>query len=93
MEKYLPLGSVVLLRGGKKRVMIFGRRLRDAESGRSWDYVACPFPEGSMGDDYTYLFDQAQVERIFFLGLQDDEEMLYQDVLAEFTAPEPAEDT
>ena len=86
MTKYLPLGSVVLLTGGRKRVMVFGRHLCDTASGRWWDYVACPFPEGSMGDEYTYLFNHDQVERVFFVGLQDSEEMAYQDALSQSDA-------
>lgn len=81
MERYLPLGSVVLLKGGKKRVMVFGRRMQEADSGRSWDYIACPFPEGNMGEEFTYLFDHEQVERVFFLGLQDEEEIAFSDIL------------
>ena len=37
----LPIGSVVLLRGGTKRVMICGRIQARAGSARISDYSAC----------------------------------------------------
>ena len=79
IEKYLPLGSVVLLNGGKKRLMIYGRRQRQAGEDREWDYAACLFPEGNIDASQTYLFDHEQIERICYLGLCDEEEMQYQD--------------
>ncbi len=81
VEKYLPIGSVVLLEGGQKRVMIMGRGRLDESSGRSWDYLACPYPEGFLGEDYAYLFNHEQIERLFFIGFQDGEELEFQGTL------------
>ena len=78
LEKYLPLGSVVLLKGGEKRVMIYGRRQAANTDGTVWDYAACLFPEGNVDDDHIYLFNHTEIERVFFLGLQDQEELSYQ---------------
>ena len=75
LEKYLPLGSVVLLKGGEKRVMIYGRRQAANTDGTVWDYAACLFPEGNVDDDHIYLFNHTEIERVFFLGLQDQEEL------------------
>jgi len=81
MEKYLPVGSVVLLNGGKKRVVIIGRGQRDKVKDKSWDYLACPYPEGFLGEEFAYLFDHEQIERVFFIGFQDGEELALHDVL------------
>lgn len=77
MDKYLPLGSVVLLKGGKKRVLIYGRKQIQVGTEVEWDYISCLFPEGNINEEYTYLFNHDQIERVYFLGLQDDEELSF----------------
>lgn len=74
MDKYLPIGSVVLLKGGDKRIMIYGRRQQQIGTDRAWDYIACLYPEGNLDEQYMYLFDHDQIERVFFIGFQDEEE-------------------
>ena len=44
-EKYLPLGSIVLLKGAKKRLMIYGRKQKEADTDEIWDYIGCLYPE------------------------------------------------
>lgn len=88
IDKYLPVGSVVLLKGGKKRVVIIGRGQRDKVKDKSWDYLACPYPEGFVGEEFAYLFDHEQIERVFFIGFQDGEELAFRDLLL---APDAAE--
>lgn len=87
-DKYLPLGSVVLLEGGQKRVMVYGRRQQHVETGEMWDYVACLYPEGNLDDEHTYLFNHGQVERVFFLGFQDEEELSFTEALMGLDSPE-----
>ncbi len=86
MEKYLPLGSVVLLEGGDKRVMIYGRRQRAVADDAEWDYIACLYPEGNLDDEHSYLFNHDQIERLFFVGYQDDEELEFHEALLLFEA-------
>lgn len=83
MKDLLPIGSVVLLKGGTKRVMIYGRMQRQVDNNKLWDYVACYYPEGNTDPDKSFLFDQEQIERVFFIGFQDDEEFQYKSYLAE----------
>ena len=52
-EKYLPIGSVVRLVNGTKKIMIFGRLQIQASSGQKWDYVACLYPEGNLNEKYN----------------------------------------
>ena len=75
MKQYLPIGSVVLLKNGKKRVMIYGRRQRrvvDVDKG--YDYLACLYPEGNIDEDYMYLFDEDSIDEVVFRGYSDAEE-------------------
>ena len=57
-EKYLPIGSVVRLVNGTKKIMIFGRLQIQASSGQKWDYVACLYPEGNLNEKYNVFFTQ-----------------------------------
>lgn len=81
IDKYLPVGSVVLLKDGRKRLLIIGRKEKERQGDRSWDYLACPYPEGFMGEDFAYLFDHEQIERVFFIGFQDGEELAFRERL------------
>lgn len=77
MKDYLPIGSVVLLQGGKKRVMIYGRKQIQKENQKEWDYIGCLYPEGNISEDYMYLFNHENIEKVYFLGFQDEEEFQF----------------
>lgn len=75
MKQYLPIGSVVLLKNGKKRVMIYGRRQRRVvDVDKEYDYLACLYPEGNIDEDYMYLFDEDSIDEVVFRGYSDAEE-------------------
>ncbi len=76
-EKYLPIGTVVMLNGGTKRVMITGFCAMDASENAEpevYDYSGCMYPEGFLSSDQVCLFNHDQIETVYHLGLQDDEE-------------------
>ncbi len=73
----LPIGSVVLLHGGEKRVMICGRIQTKAGDETIYDYSACLYPEGILGSDSMYFFNRDAIDRLFFVGFQDLEEIEY----------------
>lgn len=75
----LPLGSVVLLKGGDKRIMICGRIQTKAGEDIIYDYSACYFPEGILGSDTMFFFNRDAIEKVYFLGLQDEEELAFQE--------------
>ena len=71
--KYLPLGSVVMLKGGDKRVMITGFSVMKNDGKNLFDYVGCIYPEGYMNADKMSLFNHNDIERIYCIGYSDDE--------------------
>ncbi len=83
MKNYLPIGSVVLLNNGTKKVMIYGRKQLAADNGEEYDYVACLYPEGNISEDYTFLFNHDNIKEVVFTGFCDDEENEFQKVLNE----------
>ena len=75
-EKFLPLGTVVMLKGASKRLMITGFCTMAAEEveGVMYDYSGCMYPEGVISSDQTALFNHEQIEKIYHMGLVDQEE-------------------
>ncbi len=73
----LPIGSVVLLKGGSRRVMICGRIQANAEKGIIFDYSGCLFPQGIINSNDMYFFNHDDIQTIFFIGCQDAEELAF----------------
>ena len=83
-EKFLPIGTVVMLKGGSKRVMITGFLTYDGEdSTKMYDYNGCMYPEGVLSSTTTLLFNHDQIEKVFYMGLIDDEEKEFKNKLRE----------
>ena len=77
-DKFLPVGTVVLLKNGSKRIMITGFcTTADDDPSKVYDYSGCLFPEGFIEVDKNLLFDHDQIERIDHMGLVDDEEKAF----------------
>ena len=71
-KKELPIGTVVMLVGGSKKVMITGYRSKNADADKVFDYNGCVFPEGLMENIYC-LFDASQIEDVLYMGLESEE--------------------
>lgn len=83
MKKLLPLGSVVLLNGGKKRVMICGRMQTRVQDNTLFDYSACLYPEGIVDPKKLYLFNNEDIDMVYFVGMQDTEEFEFRSRIEE----------
>ncbi|MBQ4159009.1 MAG: DUF4176 domain-containing protein [Clostridia bacterium] len=77
MKSLLPLGSVVLLNEGKRRLMICGRMQKDVATGVDYDYSACLYPEGIINSKELFLFNNENIQKLFFIGFQDTEEFAF----------------
>ncbi len=74
-KKYLPIGTVVLLKGGTKRAMITGFcSIEEGNQNVMYDYNGCMYPEGFLQSNQTFLFNHDQIEKICYMGLADDNE-------------------
>ena len=73
-EKYLPIGTVLLLKEATKMLMITGYCSSTPEDpNKVYDYVACLFPEGGLAGDEVALFNHDQIGTIVHMGLDNDE--------------------
>jgi len=83
-EKYLPMGTVVLLKGGTKRVMIAGFCSMEVNNQEKiWDYSGYMYPEGFMSEDEIFLFNHTDIEEVFHIGLINEEEKEFKTALVE----------
>ena len=81
---FLPLGSIVIVRGSTKKLMIISRGLALSQDIglRYYDYGACLYPEGLMGDTVIY-FNHEGIQKVVHEGYADDENDLALESLAE----------
>lgn len=82
----LPVGSVVQLKEGTKKIMIMGllQQKLEQDSKNIYDYVGVPFPEGFQSAEMNYLFNSSQIDKLFFIGYQDDESLAYKERVDSF---------
>lgn len=81
-EKYLPIGTVVMLKGGSKRLMITGFCSMPMDNkSQMFDYTGCMYPEGLLSSDQAALFNHAQIDKVYHLGLVDEEEKTFKKTL------------
>ena len=74
-SKYLPLGSIVKLKSGTKKVMITGFCMYDNDHGHKlYDYCGVMYPEGMLSNKEAHLFNHDDIENIIHVGLSNEEE-------------------
>ncbi len=81
MKDFLPIGSVIMLKGTEKKLMIIGR-VQVCE-GKVHKYSGVLYPEGYLGSEHLYLFEEADIETVYYIGMQDQEEFAYRKALEE----------
>ncbi|MED1408246.1 MULTISPECIES: DUF4176 domain-containing protein [Bacillus] len=79
-SQLLPIGSIVILKEGTKKLMIFGRKQQvETDEVRKFDYMGCPYPEGYLNPDFTYLFNHDDIQEVVSTGYEDQEERTFQE--------------
>ena len=84
MTRLLPIGSVVSLFGSDQLIMIYGPLQKDIHTEKVYDYIGCDYPLGIIDTDRCYLFQDEDIERLSFIGLQDAESLDYRLALAKY---------
>ena len=82
VKDLLPIGTVVLLKNGEKRLMIAGIKQMDTEDDtKEYDYYGVMYPEGHVGENFQYLFNHEDIAEIYFRGFEDEERTKFLDQL------------
>ncbi|WP_416730331.1 DUF4176 domain-containing protein [Fictibacillus sp. JL2B1089] len=72
-SKPLPIGTVVKLKQMKKSVMIYGYNQIQVSTGKQYDYIAVPYPEGNISPDYNVFFNRNFIEKVMYGGYDSEE--------------------
>lgn len=84
MKDLLPIGSVVMLKDGKKKVMIIGIKQMDADTKEEYDYLAVLYPEGYIANSMMFFFNHDAIEDIYHMGYRNQEHDVFRNKLEEF---------
>ncbi|KFI45518.1 hypothetical protein GA0061078_0131 [Bifidobacterium bohemicum] len=82
-DGWLPIGSLVHLKGGERLTMVTGQMQEEAGTGTYWDYLGYPYPEGRADASKDYFFNKDFIDGVYFLGYQDVAGGQYLDLLKE----------
>ena len=75
MNELFPIGTIVLLKNGTKKVMITGfYATSENDSNQVYDYLGCLYPEGILSSDENLVFNHNDVATIVFRGYDSEEE-------------------
>ena len=82
--KWLPVGSVVRLKEGVKRLLIASRLPLFDNEGEIvyYDYGAYLYPEGQISE-HMFYFNHDDIEEVIFEGFTDEEEEKFQEIMNE----------
>lgn len=79
---YLAIGSVVMVKGEGKKLMVIGYYGVDP-SGKQVDYMGVTYPEGYMSSETIVGFNQNEVLQVLHEGYKDiEQERFYQELAA-----------
>ena len=84
-EKFLPIGTVVLLKNGKKEVMITSycifpnnTEIKEGQEVKAtkkmYEYGGCIYPEGILDSNMVCAFDHNQIEKICYMGYETEQQ-------------------
>ena len=91
-DKFLPIGTVVTLKGGTRKLMIMSYCVMPEGKGydkngevdvkdKMFDYGACFYPEGMLTSDQMFAFNHEQIDKINFKGYETEEQKAISEVL------------
>ena len=91
-QRFLPIGSVVLLQGGTKEVMITSYclfptnvQIKDGQAvkpdRKMYEYGGCVYPEGILDSNVSCAFNHHQIEKVLYVGYQTEKQTQLSTVL------------
>lgn len=90
MNSLIAIGTVVLLKGTEKRIMIIGYYpvTNHENIELTYEYCGCLFPEGVFDAKQSILFNHSDIEKIIYNGLVDQEQKEFIDKLSQVVLEE-----
>ncbi|MCD7887500.1 MAG: DUF4176 domain-containing protein [Clostridiales bacterium] len=75
-KKYLPIGSVVLLKNSAKKIMVVGiMQSTKGNDGKpvEYDYIGVLYPEGFLSPKAMFLFNHDKITDVIYPGYENPE--------------------
>lgn len=88
--EFYSLGSIVLLEGAFKKLLITSRGLvvKNNDKELFFDYAGVPYPEGLVDDKIAY-FNHDNIAKVVFKGFSDDDDKIAIDNINKFIDKHP----
>ncbi|MBO5138637.1 MAG: DUF4176 domain-containing protein [Bacilli bacterium] len=83
-NELLPIGTIVLLKGANKRIMVTGFLFVDILQNKNYDYCGCAYPEGMTTKENVITFNHNQIDSIYHIGYSDKVEKNFKESLNKF---------
>lgn len=89
-DSFLPLGSIVMLRGGTHKVLIVARGMNVERENEDFffDYGGVAYPEGFNGEPMVW-FNSDGINEVVFYGYMNDEDDVMQTTLIDYLRTHP----
>lgn len=84
-KEFLPIGSVVKLKGAKKNLMVTGYLPIVPETREEFDYCGCLWPIGYLDSKTLTLFNKDAIEKVIYEGYSDAEQKEFNNKLIELS--------
>ena len=90
-KDFLPIGTVIVLKGSNAKLMITGFCQMDVETKRKTDYCGCLYPEGYIESGKHFLFNEDDIANVLFIGYKDEDEVKFKEQIIEILKEEEIE--
>ena len=81
-DMLLPIGSVVTLKNGSKKLMVIAFCVSSKQnSNEIYDYCGVLYPEGMVDSSRHFFFNNENIEKIHYLGYFNEEEEAFKGFL------------
>lgn len=81
-KNLLPIGTVVLLKNGIKKIMIVGiKPINNEKPEETFDYLGVLYPEGYISNEINFLFNHDDINDVIFRGYENPERAAFIDML------------
>lgn len=68
----LPIGTVLSVKGNENLLMVVGLIVLNEKTNMIYEYAACIYPIGVIGESEYILFNSENIEEIFHKGLESE---------------------
>ncbi len=83
-ERFLPIGTVVMLKGGEVPVMITSYCVygtKDKE--KIYDYGSCHYPQGILNPEIVHAFNHDKIDKVLYKGYETEDSKRLSKILNE----------